>query len=122
MPFILPCLNLSRFRALIFNPFTNQRELAEPLSFPYSSCTSKATTTPRRALIHLQPIKASANHPKTVKEKSSMPSEVTSFILFIISNHAHIHFIYTKSNALVYFIYIIYLMSHTNSFHFFIII
>jgi len=67
--FILLCLNLSRFRSLIFNPFTNQRELAEPLSIPYSSCTSKATTTPRRTLIHLQPIEAFANHHKNRKRE-----------------------------------------------------
>ena len=69
VPFILPCLNLSIFSSLIFNPFTNQRELVEPLSIPYSSCTSKATTTPRRALIHLQPIEASANHHKNRKRE-----------------------------------------------------
>ena len=62
--------NLSRFRSLIFNPFTYQRGLAEPPSHPYSSCTSKAATPPRRALIHQQTTKLPQTTQKPQKRRA----------------------------------------------------
>jgi len=76
------CLNLSRFRALIFNSFTNQRELAEPLLFPYLSCTYKATTPPRRALIHLQPIKLPQTTQKPQKRRAQCHHLVSRAMVF----------------------------------------
>jgi len=55
---------------LIFNPFTHQKGLAEPPSHPYYSCTYKATTPPRRALIHHQSVQASAATQKSQKRRA----------------------------------------------------
>jgi len=79
-----PCLNLSRFRALIFNSFTNQRELAEPLLFPYLSCTYKATTPPRRALIYLQLIKLPQTTQKPQKRRAQCHHFYTRTFSFVI--------------------------------------